>query len=124
MRGDIMKQPKQAGMCIAGICAGIVNGLLGAGGGMLLVPLLTRFGHLEENQIFPASVSIILPICLVSLFFAWQASPPHWITVLPYLLGSAAGGLAAGLWGRKIPAIWLHRGLGILIIWGGIRYIW
>ena len=39
-------------------------------------------------------------------------------------LGSALGGSLAGLWGKKIPTRWLHRGLGVLILWGGIRYLW
>lgn len=121
--GVFLKLPKQSGICIAGLCAGIVNGLLGAGGGMVLVPLLTKNTDLEDNQVFPASVSIILPISLVSLFFAWQASPPNWMTALPYLLGSSAGGIAAGLFGKRIPVKWLHRILGILILWGGVRYL-
>ena len=47
-----------------------------------------------------------------------------WGDSLPYLLGSALGGSLAGLWGKKIPTRWLHRGLGVLILWGGIRYLW
>ena len=118
-----MKLPKKSGICIAGLCAGIVNGLLGAGGGMVLVPLLTKLTDLKDEEVFPASVSIILPVCLVSLFFAWQAGTPDWNVVLPYLLGSAGGGIAAGFFGKKIPVKWLHRILGILIIWGGVRYL-
>ena len=38
-----------------------------------------------------------------------------------YLAGSAAGGLLAGIFGKKIPVLWLHRILGIFILWGGIR---
>ena len=36
----------------------------------------------------------------------------------------AIGGVLAGMFGKKIPTVWLHRGLGILILWGGIRYLW
>lgn len=121
--GVFLKLPKQAGISIAGLSAGIVNGLLGAGGGMVLVPLLTMLTDLEDDQVFPASVSIILPISLISLVFAWQASPPDWIAALPYLLGSAGGGIAAGFLGKKIPVKWLHRILGVLILWGGVRYL-
>ena len=109
------------GMILAGACAGAVNGLLGAGGGMLLVPMLTAFTALEEEEIFPSSVAIIAPICVVSLLFTREVA---WGDSLPYLLGSALGGSLAGLWGKKIPTRWLHRGLGVLILWGGIRYLW
>lgn len=118
-----MKFRKLLGAGTAGLCAGIINGLFGAGGGMVLVPLLTWLTDLEENEIFPASVSIILPVCLVSLAFSWQSGTLQWSNTLPYLLGSGIGGIAAGLWGRKIPVKWLHRILGLLILWGGIRYL-
>ena len=89
---------------------------------MVLVPLLTGLVRLDEDAIFPASVSIILPICMVTLVLQASDGLP-WADALPYLIGSTAGGLAAGIWGKKIPAKWLHKGLGILIIWGGIRYL-
>lgn len=111
------------GGVIAGGCAGVVNGLFGAGGGMILVPLLTMLARLDDSEVFPTSISIILPTCIVSLAVtAWGAGLP-WREAFPYLLGSAAGGLLAGFWGQKIPTVWLHRGLGILILWGGIRYL-
>lgn len=109
---------------LAGAAAGMVNGLFGAGGGMILVPLLTLLTDLKDNEIFPASVSIILPICLVSLCISSLNQTLPWNTALPYLLGSVLGGFLAGKFGKKIPTVWLHRGLGILILWGGVRYLW
>lgn len=118
-----MRLRKHFGSGLAGLIAGGVNGLFGAGGGMVLVPLLTGLTKLDDDEIFPSSVSIILPICLVSLSFSLYRTPVDWNAALPYLIGSAAGGIAAGLWGRKIPTLWLHRLLGLLILWGGIRYL-
>lgn len=117
-----MKQSK-FGMILAGLCAGAVNGLFGAGGGMVLVPLLTSIAKLDDDAVFPCSVSMILPICLVSLGYSLWHTPFQWSDAIPYLLGSAIGGLLAGSFGKKIPTIWLHRGLGILILWGGYRYL-
>ena len=115
-----MKQRKYMGAILAGLGCGAVNGLFGAGGGMVLIPLLRLLTNLDDEAIFASSLTIILPICLVSL-----AATPNipWQEALPYLIGSALGGTAAGIWGRKIPVKWLHRGLGLLIVWGGIRYL-
>lgn len=118
-----MCKRSKLGITFAGICAGAINGMFGAGGGMVLVPLLGLLTDLEDDDVFPASVSIILPICLVSLSITFRANDMPWGTVLPYLLGSSAGGILAGLLGKSIPTKWLHRVLGLLIIWGGIRYI-
>lgn len=114
---------KYLGSILAGIGAGAVNGLFGAGGGMVLVPLLTWLTKLDDDEIFPASVSIILPICLVSLSLTLNIGSVPWKTVWVYLFGSAVGGILAGLLGKRIPTLWLHRALGVLILWGGIRYL-
>ena len=119
-----MQKKQYLVMALAGALAGGVNGLLGAGGGMILVPLLTALTPLPEEAVFPASVSIILPVCIVSLTITALTSGLAWKESLPWLFGSAAGGFLAGKWGRNIPVKWLHRGLGILIIRGGIRYLW
>jgi len=116
------KHPK-AGCTLAGFAAGTVTGLFGGGGGMLMVPALTLLTDIDENSIFPTSLSIMLPICVVSLIAAAWGKDIPLAQALPYLLGSAGGGLLAALWGRKIPTGLLHRLLGILILWGGIRYL-
>lgn len=118
-----MKKKSWLGMALSGLAAGAVAGLFGAGGGMVLVPLLTLLTPLEESEVFPSSITIILPICLVTLAVSAAVGTVPWQDALPYLFGSAAGGWAAGMWGRKIPVKWLHRGLGILILWGGYRYL-
>ncbi len=118
-----MKKKTIWGCALAGLCAGSVTGLFGAGGGMVLVPLLTILTDIDEQEIFPSSVGIILPICIVSLVSTAFTRGLPWSEALPYLIGSAAGGLAAGLLGKRIPVTFLHRALGILILWGGIRYL-
>lgn len=118
-----MKKKTTLSIAICGICAGAVNGLFGAGGGMVLVPLLTWLTALQDDEVFPASVSIILPICLVSLSLTARPEQAFWHIATPYLFGSAVGGIVAGALAKKIPTIWLHRLLGALILWGGVRYL-
>jgi uncharacterized membrane protein YfcA len=103
--------------------AGAINGLFSAGGGMLLVPMLTLVAKLDEEEVFPTSVSVILPVCLVSLLFRATSLLPAFYQGFPYLIGSIPGGLLALYLSGKIPVTWLHRALGILILWGGVRYL-
>ena len=112
------------GAAIAGLCAGALNGLFGAGGGLVLIPLMQILTDADDQTLFSGSVAILFPICIISLLFTrgWQGFPL--LDALPYLLGSLVGGICALRFGRKIPTKWLHRILGILILWGGIRYIW
>lgn len=108
---------------LAGAAAGSLNGIFGAGGGMLLVPLLAASGKFTQKELFTSSIVIMLPICIISLGSASQWVLP-WREASPYLLGGAIGGIASIGIGRKIPLIWLHRCLGLLILYGGFRYLW
>ena len=91
---------------------------------MVLVPMLSLLTDLEDEEIFPSSITIILPLCLVSLVVTFGKQSPGFPAALPYLIGGAIGAIPAGLWGKKIPAKWLHRLLGWMILWGGLRYLW
>ena len=108
------------GLIAAGFSAGCVTGLFGGGGGMVLVPLLTLLSNLKEESVFPSSIAVILPVCITALILSPEVRFPE---ALPWLPGSLIGGILAGKYGQQIPVKWLHRSLGILILWGGIRYL-
>jgi uncharacterized membrane protein YfcA len=107
-----------------GLLTGFVTGLFGGGGGMILVPLLTTLPDMAEENIFPSSICIILPICVISIFLSQTQNPLSIFQLLPYLAGSFLGGVISGKCGNKIPVLWLHKALGILVLLGGIRYLW
>lgn len=104
-----------------GLAAGAITGILGSGGGLVLVPLLSAVCGEEESAIFPSSLSIMLPICLCSLLIQFRLSslPPQ--EVLPFLIGGVVGGGISALIGKHIPLVWLHRAFGCILIWSGIR---
>lgn len=108
----------------AGFAAGGVTGLFGTGGGMVLVPLLRLGKAVPEEEIFGSSVAIILPVCIISILTTAISGSLPWADALPYILGSLAGGIGAGLLGKRISNTLLHRLLGALILWGGFRYLW
>lgn len=109
------------GLC--GAAAGAVNGLFGAGGGMVLVPMLIGLGKLEDKKAFASAICVILPLCIVSIaVYSMRGSIPL-SSAAPYLVGGLAGGLLGGIIFRKVSANFLHKLFGILIIWGGLRLL-
>ena len=108
---------------LAALAAGFVNGFFGAGGGMVLVPLLIWLVGLPDKLAFSSAISIILPLCVVSLVIYGRHDMLPLSDALPYLLGGAGGGVLAGLWFQKVPAKWLHLALGALILLGGVRLL-
>lgn len=107
-------------LALAGTAAGCINGLFGTGGGLMLVPILSR--HVPEQELFPSSLAIITPICLSSLLLCSQSGLP-WSQAWPYLLGGISGGIIASTLGKRIATAWLHRLLGCLILYAGVRYL-
>lgn len=106
---------------ITGALAGLANGLFGSGGGLFLVPLLTRWTQMDQRKAFASSVGVILPLSLVSAVVYWTRGALDLSLAWPYLLGGFAGGLISGKVFRKVPVDWLRRGFGLLILYGGIR---
>ncbi|HHT16657.1 MAG TPA: sulfite exporter TauE/SafE family protein [Papillibacter sp.] len=108
---------------LAGAAAGIVNGFFGAGGGMVLVPLLIGWIKMDQRKAFASSVFIILPLCAVSAVVYLLRTEFDFLRALPYLMGGLVGGFIGGKIFGKIPTALLHRLFGILLIIGGVRSI-
>ena len=106
---------------ITGLLAGIPNGFFGAGGGMILVPLFCRWLKIPERSAFATSVSVILPMSVVSSIFYLARSDFSFKQASVYLLGGLVGGVLSGFVFKKVPTGLLHKALGAFIIFGGVR---
>ena len=69
---------------LGGLVCGVANGLLGAGGGMVAVPMLQKSG-LSEVKSHATSVAVILPLCLLSAVFYLLRGDVTLGEALPYL---------------------------------------
>lgn len=108
---------------IAGALAGALNGLFGAGGGLVLIPLLQQWLGIEQKRAFATSIAIILPLSILSYALFCFQNDSVWNEALPYLIGGIAGGAMAGPIFQKLPAKWLHRLFSLLLLYGGLRAV-
>lgn len=106
---------------VSGSAAGLVNGFFGGGGGMLLVPLLSRWLGLGDRKAFATSVAVILPLCMLSSVIYLLRGTVELSTALPYLLGGGVGGILGGKLFKNVNMLWLRRGFALLILYAGVR---
>lgn len=108
---------------VASILAGAANGCFGGGGGMVLLPLLTRWCRVEEKTAFATCVAVILPLCVVSAAVYVLRRGVDLTLAAPYLLGGMAGGFLGGRLFPKVSAGWLRYLFAGFLLYGGVRYL-
>lgn len=106
---------------LAGLAAGFVNGLFGAGGGMLLLPALSSGNERREAHATGLSVMLLLSAVSAALYlfdgrFAWTE-------LRPYLPGGLLGGLLGALTLRRLPPALLRRAFGAVVVFAGVRLL-
>lgn len=123
LNGKEAKHPvKRVLSSIGGFLAGALNGLLGAGGGMIVVPMLQKSGLKAQNA-HATSVSIILPICLVSAVFYLTSGRVTFGDAAPYLLWGAVGSVLGAWILQHVKENVLRKLFGILMIWAAVRML-
>ena len=78
---------------ITGLLVGGINGFMGAGGGMVLVPLLCWLFKMTNKPAHATAVFVIMPICLVSGITYLLKGIVDYKILLPVAIGTAIGGV-------------------------------
>lgn len=118
-----MGAKKKSGLwltAVGGLAVGLINGMLGAGGGMLAVPILTKAG-LSQREAHAGSLAVILPLSIFSAILYLSAGRVSMSEAAPYLPGGLLGAVIGALLLRKIPDKWLRRIFALFMIWAGVR---
>lgn len=107
-----------AALCVA---AGFLNGLLGAGGGALLVPILSKAAKTDEarRNVFAVTVACILPMTLASSFIYGRLGMEGATPFAATAFAAAAGGIAGALIGERSSHPTLKRIFGALLCVSG-----
>ncbi|MCW5940428.1 MAG: sulfite exporter TauE/SafE family protein [Fimbriimonadaceae bacterium] len=110
-------KPKQSPILVSlfGLMIGLVSGTLGAGGGFLIVPVLTLLMGVGMDKAIPTSLLVISVQSLVG-FLGEVRRPIDWPLLLP-MSGIALAGMLAGLRFREhVPLQTLRAAFAILVL--------
>lgn len=116
------KNKKNLHNIVGGLVTGLFNGLLGAGGGMLAIPFLSK--RLEPKKAHATCVAIILLICISSAVGYILNGTVSISDVSPYILWGIIGSLIGTFLLRKLNNRIIKKSFALFMIWAGIRMIW
>ena len=107
---------------LAGIAIGIVNVTLGAGGGMLTVPLYKKCGFDQKSAQINA-VATILPITIISFIIYLFNGNVNFSEAFPYIVFGLPGAILGTFVIKKTSNKMLKSAFAIFMLWAGIRMI-
>ena len=114
-------------LCLIGAtCAGVVNGLLGTGGGIILTFLFAyvfkEYGHSAKDNLVSA-MAIILPVSVFSLttYEAGYITSVH--DLFAVVVPSATGGLAGAWLSCRVKPVVLEKIFALIVIYAGITML-
>lgn len=104
----------------SGILIGAVNIILGAGGGMLTVPLYRKMG-MEQKSAQINAVATILPITIISSIIYLINDNVNFSDAYVYLLPGLLGSVAGTYFIKKFSNNALSFAFSVFMIWAGVR---
>ncbi len=112
---------------LCGIAAGIINGFLGSGGGIVLIFAMSALVAMPEDTAaksrFATAVASILPMSAISVYFYARSGALDIRSALPFLFPAAIGGVAGAAIMNKLSPKILKLVFSILMVWAGVRII-
>ena len=109
-------------LALGGLFAGFANGLLGAGGGIIIIYLLSSLlkDKASSRDIFANSLCVMFPISLVSCLVYFLRGgievPSLGLFLLPAVVGGVVGGFALS----RINTTFLKKIFSLLVVISGV----
>jgi uncharacterized membrane protein YfcA len=111
------------GLIVIGVCAGVIAGLLGVGGGVLFVPGLVIFMNLGQHQAEATSLLAIIPVAIVGTFKQDGYGNVRRNDALLMGLLSIAGAAAGVALANSLSGTVLRAGFALLMVLVAIQLV-
>ena len=92
---------------VTGAIAGLINGLFGGGGGMIVVPMLTKLLKFESKNSHATAILIILPLSIVSGVLYLTFGKFSFDVGIPVIIGVIVGGVVGAILLSKLSSKWV-----------------
>ncbi len=113
-------------VCLFGFFAGMLNGLLGAGGGIVIVYGLRRIyrgEHIDGRSIYASALGVMIPLSAFSLWRYFRKGYLPQGALTPLVLPAVLGGLAGGFLLPRLSLPTLSRLFAALVLISGFLLV-
>lgn len=107
---------------ILGLGVGFINGVFGAGGGMLAVPILKSEG-LSQKSAHANAVAVILPITVLSAVLYLVKGSVSLADSFAFIPTGLIGSVIAAFTLQKFSNKWLQKIFAAFMIYAGVRLL-
>lgn len=106
-----------------GLAIGLLSGMLGVGGGIFLVPILTGYFMVDQHKAHGTSLAVVVPTGIMgAIVYSFNGSMD--ISLAAKLaVGGVIGAAIGSRLMKKLPAAQLKRLFGVMLILVGIRMV-
>jgi len=112
---------RAVGIFLTAAFCGVAAGMVGIGGGVLLVPLLSLFFAFPQHRAQGTSlVALIPPTGLLAFLAYWNAGYVNWHTGVLLIPGVFLGGILGGMLARQLNPIRMRQVFAVLMFAMGI----
>ncbi len=106
---------------LGGLITGLFNGLLGAGGGMIAIPFLSK--SIEPKKAHATCVAVILPMCISSALSYISSGAVSISDAAPYIAWGLIGAVFGTILLRKLSNDTIKRIFSLFMLWAAARLI-
>jgi len=106
-----------------GLGIGALSGLLGVGGGIFMVPILTSYFGIDQHLAHGTSLAVIVPTAIMGAAVYSYHGTMDVALAAQLAIGGVVGAAIGSRVMKKIPAAQLKRMFGVMLILVGIRMV-
>ena len=114
---------KILGLVGIGTVSGLINGFFGAGGGLLIVPMLGMFTDSDSKTVHATTLACVLFMCLASSVIYFIKGEFDFKFIVVCSIGSVAGSLIGTKLLKKLKNDFINLIFSLILILAGIFMI-
>ena len=117
---------KTAAIAITSMLSGLINSLLGAGGGILLsltLPTLAREKFTDRRDVYINAQAAMIPGCAISCLIYSMRGMLDTVSFSLLAIPAAAGGALGSFLLSRIKSGIIQILFALLVIWSGVRMV-